>query len=72
MKQAIEHVFTEQLTVDLFVDIYMLAKAFDCRFLKDRVIEFGAANRAALLQKHLLEQLDKDDLRAINKVALKK
>lgn len=61
MKQAIEHVFAEQLNVELFVDIYMVAKAFDCRFLKERVIAFGIANKAALRQKQMLEQLDKAD-----------
>ena len=54
MKQAIEHVFADQLTVDLFLDIYMLAKAFDCQFLKQRVVIFGASNKAALRQKGLL------------------
>ena len=30
MKQAIEHVFADQLTIALFHDIYMVMKAFDC------------------------------------------
>lgn len=54
MKQAIEHVFADQLTADLFVDVYMLTKAFDLRYLKERVLAYGAANRAELLQKNLL------------------
>jgi len=61
MKQAIEHVFAEQLNLDLFIDIYMVARAFDCRFLKERVLAFGIANKAVLRQKQMLEQLDKAD-----------
>ena len=54
MKQAIEHVFADQLTVDLFVDIYMVTKAFDCRYLKERVVAFAVSNFMALRQKGLL------------------
>ena len=54
MKQAIEHVYAEQLTVDLFIDIYMLTRAFDCRVLKESVISYAAANFQALRQKGLL------------------
>jgi len=69
MKQAIEHVFAEQLNTDLFVDVYMLTKAFDLRYLKERVIAFGAANKATLAQKNLLNQLDKEDVIAISRAA---
>ena len=48
MKQAIEHVFAEQLTVDLFLDIYMLTRAYDCNRLKDSVVSFAVANYQAL------------------------
>ena len=61
MKQAIEHVFADQLTADLFVDIYMVTKAFDCRYLKERVLAFAVANIQSLRQKGLLTQLDKED-----------
>ena len=61
MKQAIEHVFAEQLTVDLFIDIYMLTRAYDCRHLKESVISFAVANMAALRQKALFVQMDRDD-----------
>ena len=69
MKQAIEHVFADQLTIELFVDVYMLTKAFDLRYLQERILAFGVANRAELLKRHLLEKLDKDDILAINKAA---
>ena len=65
MKQAIEHIFAEQLTLDLFVDVYMLTKAFDCSYLKDRVMSFGRANRAELRNRGFLSQIDKDDMLAI-------
>ena len=65
MKQAIEHVFAEQLTLDLFVDVYMLTKAFDCRFLKDRLVAFGATNIADLRRRALLSQIDREDQLAI-------
>ena len=61
MKQAIEHVFAEKLSIELFIDIYMLTKAFDCQHLKERVLSFGIANKTALRQKALLTQLDKED-----------
>jgi hypothetical protein len=61
MKQAIEHVFADQLTADLFVDIYMVTKAFDCRYLKERVLAFAVVNIQSLRQKGLLTQLDKED-----------
>ena len=61
MKQAIEHVFADKLSIELFVDIYMLTKAFDCQYLKQRVLAFGIANKTALRQKGLLTQLDKED-----------
>ena len=61
MKQAIEHVFAEKLSIELFIDIYMLTRAFDCQYLKERVISFGIANKTALRQKALLTQLDKED-----------
>ena len=48
MRQAVEHVFADQLTVDLFIDIYMLTRAFDCKHLKDSVISYAAANMQAL------------------------
>ena len=54
MKQAIEHVFAEKLSIELFIDIYMLTKAFDCQHLKERVLSFGIANKTALRQKALL------------------
>ena len=72
IKQAIEHVFADQLNMELFIDIYMLAKAFDLRFLKYTLMNFAANNRQALMQKQLLTQLDKDDLRAINRIAQNK
>ena len=67
MKQAIEHVFAEQLNLDLFVDVYMVAKAFDCRLLKERVLAFGTANKVSLRNKNLLEQLDREDQLAVIK-----
>lgn len=51
------------------MDIYMLAKAFDLRFLKERLIGFGGQNRLALQQKQLLLKLDRADLQAIQKAA---
>ena len=61
MKQAIEHVFADQLNIDLFVDIYMLTRAFDCRYLKERVIRFAVANIQALRIKGSLAQVDRED-----------
>ena len=61
MKQAIEHVFASQLTLDLFLDIYMLTRAFDCRQLKESCVSFAVANYQGLRQKGLLAQLDRDD-----------
>lgn len=65
MKQAIEHVFADQLTMDLFLDIYMVQKAFDCQYLKERVITYAIANKAELRQKAILVQLDREDQSAI-------
>ena len=61
MKQAIEHVFASQLNLDLFMDIYMLTRAFDCRQLKESVVNFAVANYQGLRQKGLLTQMDRDD-----------
>ena len=67
MQQAIEHVFAEQLTVDLFLDIYMLTRAYDCNRLKDSVVSFAVANYQALRQKGLLVQMDRDDQLLVSK-----
>ena len=48
MKQAIEHVFASQLTLDLFMDIYMLTRAFDCRQLKESIVSFAVTNYQGL------------------------
>ena len=69
MKQAIEHVFADQLTVPLFHDIYMVMKAFDCAQLKACVLDFGINNRAELRQRGILKDLDREDQLAIVKPA---
>ena len=43
-KLAIEAVFANNLEASNFVDIYMVAKAFDCHFLQSKVIEFAKGN----------------------------
>ena len=54
MRQAIEHVFADQLTIEIFIDIYMLTRAFDCPHLKDSVISYAVANMQGLRQKGML------------------
>lgn len=41
LKQAIEHLFGTRLSPEIFFDVYMMAKAFDCVILKQSLIEFG-------------------------------
>ena len=48
LKQSIERVFLNNLSVDNYVDTYMVANGFDCAFLKDGLFEYGRAHLQAL------------------------
>ena len=44
LKQALEQVFIGNISLDSFLDIYLVAKAFECTKLRERLLEFGRAN----------------------------
>lgn len=44
LKLAIETIFASNLDVENFLDTYLIAKAYECNLLKQKVIDFGQEN----------------------------
>ena len=44
LKLAIETIFAMNLDVENFLDTYLIAKAYECNLLKQKVIDFGREN----------------------------
>ena len=44
LKLAIETIFASNLDVENFLDTYLIAKAYECNLLKQKVIDFGKEN----------------------------
>jgi len=61
-KQAIESVYASNLTIENYLDIYMVGKAFDCSvLLHDKLIQFGRSRLQELRVNRIITEIDKND-----------
>ncbi len=61
MKHSIELVFIQNISIDTYLDTYMVAKAFECSNINSSLIKFGAENLQTLRLKLVISQLSTDD-----------
>jgi hypothetical protein len=54
LKHSIEMMLVANISVDTFLDTYMVAKAFECMIIKQQLIKFGIENVKELRQRQIL------------------
>lgn len=60
LKTAIELVFAANLTIENYLDTYLVAQGFECALLKDDLVRWGRAHLQELRVARVVTQLSRD------------
>jgi len=61
LKACVEKIFAENISVENYIDTYMVARGFECAYLQDQLLEFGQKNLQQLRTSSVFQKLDQKD-----------
>jgi hypothetical protein len=61
LKACVERIFAGNISVENYLDTYMVAQGFECFYLQDRLFEFGQNNVQLLRAACVFQKLEQKD-----------